>query len=199
MSDVFLRTDVEIEALKTLELLDMHLKYVERDPYQWKWIILALHSLIQNVMVLYLTRGNDFHVFRVSKSKEQREIFWEIENNNNFENIGKLRLPGFGVLYDAIKSSDNVNHAFSATSTHNDAMKKLNDFRNSFIHFAPTGWSLQVNQFPDLCCIVLSIVAHSINTGEAVRWFLDGEDETFVDLFTSVAERFEALKLTYAA
>lgn len=199
MSDVFLKTDVEIEALKTLELLDMHLKYVEGDPYQWKWIILALHSLIQNVMVLYLTRGNDFHVFRVSKSKKQREIFWEIENNNNLENINKLRLPEFGVLYDAIQSPANVNHAFNATSKHNDAMKKLNDFRNSFIHFAPTGWSLQVNQFPDLCCTLLSIVEHSISTGEIVGWFLDGEDETFVDLFTSVVERTEALKRAYAS
>ena len=47
---------------------------------------------------------------------------------------------------------------FIAKPDHNWAVKKLNEFRNEFVHFVPKGWSLETLGLPEICLNCLEII-----------------------------------------
>jgi hypothetical protein len=50
--------------------------------------------------------------------------------------------------------------AFNASESHDKSVRKLNSFRNDFIHFVPKGWTLELTGLPRIC------LTTSVNTGK---------------------------------
>ena len=51
---IWLRADERMEAINSLERTYYFILEVHNDPYNWKWIMIALHNATQAFMVLAL-------------------------------------------------------------------------------------------------------------------------------------------------
>lgn len=55
---MYLRTNEEFETANAMKMAAQFAEGLESDPYLWRWVIIALHSAAQGVMVLSLRHGN---------------------------------------------------------------------------------------------------------------------------------------------
>ena len=60
----YLRTDEREEAVRSLEWAEQQANAISEDPYQWKWVLIALHNAVQGFMVLALWNGNGLLTLR---------------------------------------------------------------------------------------------------------------------------------------
>lgn len=89
--------------------------------------------------------------------------------------------------------------AFSGSKETDNAMKRLNEVRNQFIHFLPGVWSLQVSELPELCNSVLSVIEFLIFTSGNIRFYYNGELEkaNLAKLILEIRIELENLKMEY--
>lgn len=97
----YLRTDTKNEAIRSLEKTHETLLLVKRDPYQWKWAIIALHNCVQNCMILALRGSNDACIIKYKKDKWPQDFEDYILNNPSDKTA---ELDFFLSLYKKIKS-----------------------------------------------------------------------------------------------
>src|SRR5882724_9179090 len=117
----WLRTDEYEEAVRSLEWAEAQALSLEADPYAWKWVLIAMHNVAQGFMVLrdkiaakwLEAYRNDGH-FPVEKLDEFLNLYKKVKDANNFHTVGA--------------------GPFSPGSTHDQTFKRLNSFRNEFIH-----------------------------------------------------------------
>jgi len=165
----WLRTNVAQEAVSALEMAGQSLSNVEKDLYQWKWAILALHSCLQGFMVMAL-QGNDGLNCLKDKVKDEwlrryrAKEYEKLDLDNFYINDKKVNpLDNFLNLYKKIKKPNKMgfyNHSkpFEPSGTQESSIKKLNSLRNDFVHFVPKIWSLEVTGLPQIFLDCLNII-----------------------------------------
>ena len=146
---MYLRTDEEAEAANAMEMVARFTEGVEDDPRLWRWIIIALHNAVQGVMVLSLRHGNGLLALTDECFKE-----WMSAHENRTP-YPEERLDGYLNLYKKVKHRETGqiggNQRFTPKGSEGKNIKRLNGFRNEFIHFTPKGWSLEVDGLPQIC------------------------------------------------
>lgn len=191
----WLRTDERKEAVNSLEKTYQFLSEVSEDPYNWKWVMIALHNATQAFMVLALKGTASLNVIK------DREIWFEaIQLGNDYPK--KQSLLNFLNLYNDIKIKNrmmqNINSkSFTGSEEIDSSMKKLNDFRNKFIHFIPCNWSIEIVLFPIICKQVLSVVEFLILESGNVRFYDNDEFEkaNLEELITKIKGELERLEI----
>ncbi len=193
---MWLRTDDRNEAVKSLHKVHQFIKETHQDTYNWKWVIIALHNSAQAFMVLALEGTALLNVCR-----NRRKIFEAIQSN---EKLPDPYMQYFINFYEDIKSPDRMNmycdsSAFSGSKEADNAMKRLNEFRNQFIHFLPGVWSLEISELPELCNSVLSVIEFLIFNSGNVRFYDNGELEkaNLAKLILEIRIELENLKIEY--
>jgi hypothetical protein len=74
---IWLRTDERKEAVNSLEKAYQFILEVHNDPYNWKWVIIAIHNATQAFMVLALQGPASLNVIKIEKNG-LRQYNWEI-------------------------------------------------------------------------------------------------------------------------
>ncbi len=153
----YLSTNILNEAISSLALVMENLELVEKDVYRWKWVVIALHNSMQNIMVSALKQGNGFHSMKHESYKK-----W-IEAYRNSQPLPPTKLASFLELYKRIKKNKVMecylgSKAFVAKQEHTESVKKLNNIRNSFVHFELDVWSLETTGMPKLCLRCMDVV-----------------------------------------
>ncbi|MGV4317446.1 hypothetical protein ACV8VY_15020 [Citrobacter freundii] len=195
MSNVlFLRTDNDVEVLKTMDHVLLYLDNIE-DTYCWKWILTGWHSILQNVMVLALDNGNCFNVYLANANNRTLDIYNQIMQDD-YRNVEKLNLPSFLSLFSGIHSETFYGSIYSPSQSCRESMGVINEIRNNFIHFQPAGTSLQVNNWPAMILATTEIIEHFISSNEIARWF-DGAENEFLTKFRSIQNRLKILRDQY--
>jgi hypothetical protein len=172
--EIWLQTDEEQEAVFALCEVIEHLPRVRIDLYQWKWVILALHGAVQGFMTLALRGTDTRHV--LDKKSEKAWVEWT--NSPESEAPSDFRLDHFLDLYKKVQSGrmnqwDN-SVAFTPGRSHDFSMRTLNERRNEFIHFVPSGYSLEVSGLPKItqdCAELIRFLAFGSGN---VRWYSEG-------------------------
>lgn len=177
-----LGTNDSDELIYTLEYINSHLEKVESSTYHWKWILLAWHSVIQNVMIHAIDNGDCFRVFLASGNKRIKEIYWET-HENNYDRINKLQLPKFMELYDGIKNNKLVTHPFPENVDCDRNVRLLNKLRNEFTHYQPHAWVLDVCGCPRLLLTTAGIIDFYMLNGLHRRWFDEDDEGLFLHQF----------------
>ncbi|ATG92567.1 hypothetical protein [Methylomonas koyamae] len=152
-----LSTNILNEAVSSLALVMENLELVEKDVYRWKWVVIALHNSMQNIMVSALKQGNGFHSMEHESYKK-----W-IEAYRNSQPLPPTKLARFLELYKRIKKKKVMecylgSKAFVAKQEHTESVKKLNNIRNRFVHFELDVWSLETTGMPKLCLHCMDVV-----------------------------------------
>lgn len=170
MSQVrYLRTDEREEAVRSLEWAATQSLLIEKDPYLWKWVLVSLHNAVQGFLVLALWNGNGLLTM---KPKLAAKWLKALEDSAPFPGD---RLDDFLSLYEKAKDSESFHlvgaSPFAPGANHDRSMKRLNEFRNEFIHFTPKGWSLELAGLPAICLDVLAIVRHFGWETTPINWY----------------------------
>ena len=133
--DFWLHTDETKEAISALEMLAEIAPSLNKDTYRWKWVVISTHNSLQGFMVLALRQGNGLLALKDEIASQMRKAFrgegkYPVEKLDNFLNLYKKIKSDRMLYYGQSKK-------FNATQDHDLSVKKLNELRNEFIHFAP--------------------------------------------------------------
>jgi hypothetical protein len=148
----YLRTDEQDDAIRSLEWAARLSQSVATDRYLWKWILVALHNAAQGFMVLALWDGNGLRALRDNVAAKWLKAHrlgapYPVEKLDEFLN-----------LYAKVKTRRGSKAAFQPGANHDRSLRRLNAFRNEFIHFAPKGWSLELALLPPICRDTLDLI-----------------------------------------
>lgn len=154
--DVFLRTDELKEAVFALKEYRIRARRARMDNYEWKWALLAIHNAMQGFMVCALRGTSGLNVLKKEIARE-----W-IRAHRAGEELPQEEMDYFLALYKKIKSKMMLqfeeSSAFAPSGTQTSSVKKLNRWRNKFIHYLPCHWSIDVRDLPALCGDVLDVI-----------------------------------------
>jgi len=176
MSEIWLRTDENEDAIASLKLYVDAVSKVHSDIVYWKWAIVSLHSAVQSLMAFHLGFGNDLLVM----TQDDAEAW--LETHESGAEYPETKMDSFLNLYKKIKKHEILGFKFSPTGQQGGSIKRLNWFRNEFVHFMPKGWSIEMSGMPSICLDNLNIMK-SLNDGPiGMRW----EDEKQANVFSSL-------------
>ena len=192
MNENWLHTDEKADLVSSLSMLDVALDQIEKDLSAWKWIVIATHSALQSAMACHLGAiGNSFLV-----AKQEDAEAW-LKAHEDGTPYPEMMMDSFLNLYDKIKHQEIYGYKFVPQGTQGKSIKKINAYRNEFIHFMPKGWSLEVSGLPNMCKDCLDVIneldEHTLN----IRWHNDTQESSFRTLLISCLEKLRCLKGKY--
>ena len=165
----YLRTNEHEEAVRSLEWAELQARGLPTDPYMWKWVIIALHNATQGFMVLSLWNGNGLNTLRPKVAAKWLRAY---EAGGPFP---AEKLDEFLNLYAKVKDANYFSTVgagpFHPAPSSDWSLERLNEFRNTFIHFTPKGWSLELAGLPAICLDALALIEYLVEDSTAIRWY----------------------------
>jgi hypothetical protein len=166
----WLRTDELKEALTYLEGLPYFLEKACVDHHYWKWVIISIHSLLHCIMIHALKGSNGLLTYKDEISSAWLAAYYANEKYK----IPKNPIDAFLNLYKKVKSGRSrlyiTSKEFIATKDHDSSMRRLNSFRNDFIHFSPHSWSIEISGMPRICLDCLDVASFLFWQSGNVFW-----------------------------
>ncbi len=190
------RTDETQEAIESLMMVESKLSTVSENLYDWKWVIIALHNSLQGFMVLAL-RGTNSLAVLTKKSAEE----WLRAYENGLKPVSNARLDTYLNLYKKVQSDHmmqfDISQQLEPTAKQSWSVKKLNSLRNTFIHFQPQGFSLEVSGMPGIVENCLNIIWFLSFESGNVLWHDEAQEEKTQDLIRKSKEKLTIIKKLY--
>jgi hypothetical protein len=188
MTERFLRTNEYCEVRDTLRAcLDFYEKSGIDRSY-WKWLIIGIHSAVQGCMVIALTHSDGSGAVIPRDAKAWNDALL------NDTDLPKLlpKLMCFPELYERIKMPGRIDYSqqhFVPTPSHDRSIKRLNEYRNEFIHYSPKDWSLDLPGIPRLVRDCLEVCSFLISASGRFRIFSEYQEGELKALVAAVSER----------
>jgi hypothetical protein len=193
----WIETDETMEAINALEMLYEILLQVPENPYYWKWAIIVIHNTLQNFMVLALTDCNITNI--LEKSCKEK---WIANNEHQSrEKPIKLKLASFLDLYTRIKSDEmkikTISKVFTPSGTQDYSIRKINRFRNNFIHFIPKSWLIEKSGLPKIFLDAVSIIKFLVEESGNIFWYKDENEKRTTNLVNQIFKQLTVIKTKY--
>ena len=189
----WLRTDEYVNAEGALRKALQTMPLVRRDVSEWKWLLEALHAGAQGIFVLALSRGNGLLTLKSSHAAA-----WLKAYQSGGPWPKKLDLDYFLTLYAKVKEHVLRGTAFSVTQAHDDALDKLNNLRNGFVHFGAQGWSIELAGLPSICLRTLEVADAVAGAPGVIHWRSVAQSKRMRQTSRSIAKGLSALAKEYA-
>jgi hypothetical protein len=167
----WLETDESQEAVLALQLMSEQLSHLATTDnlHYWTWVIVGLHNALQGFMVLALRGTNNINVLNEECAEQ-----WLAAYESGDGKYPEQKLDKFLNLYKKIKSDRMQMYVnsltFKPSGTQDRSVKKLNSFRNDFIHFVPKGWSIELSGLPQIVDDCLNIISFLAFVSSNVFW-----------------------------
>jgi len=192
----WLRTDEQQEVISSLRMVLRSMELVSEDLDHWKWAVIALHNSVQGAMVMSLRAGNDF---RVMPEKLARQCYQAHRDNKTWP---KAKMDSFPNLYKKVQSQESMGFYIHSRALPSDANRdrcvtKLLDLRNSFIHFVPQGWSLEVSGLPKVCETIFEMIHFLCWESGNVFWREESNSMTAQELVSKATNIAQKLRAEY--
>lgn len=165
---MYLRTDEEVDAAEAMSVAAEFAQRVIDDLHAWRWVIIALHSAAQGIMVLSLRHGNGL----LALSGESATAWHAAYEADEVPPPDKL--DNYLNLYKKVKHKElgclGGNKRFIPAGTEGGDIKRLNSLRNEFVHFTPRGWSLEVDGLPRIVLATARMMSFLSIETENICW-----------------------------
>lgn len=140
----WLRFTEETNALDYLEKASFFTKQTMHDETAWKWVILATYSAMYGFAICTLRGTNPDRV--LINTRRGKKLIGFVEAIKRCQNQRYMRMT--------------VNSKCLQLSTEqNDSIDRLSQqFRNNFIHYIPTSWSIEISGMPKIIKDCLEVV-----------------------------------------
>ena len=199
LEDEWLSTNEWIETVSDFEMFSEQLQRVIDDLRQWKWAIFALHSGIQGMMILALNVGDGLSVLR--KKDAERYLCWK--KGDRSERVPRGKLLPFLDLYKNIKDdkspmnrSPDTQH-FVPKGTQDNSIKRLNHWRNEFMHFTPKLWIFNREDLPAMALDCLEIAEFLAWESGNITWYEHDLKKRLKIAFTSARKSLSDIEKEY--
>jgi len=179
----WLETDEFQETILALQLTSEQLSQlaITGNLHYWTWIIVCLHNALQGFMVLALRGTNNIDVLT-----KDCAIEWLAAYERGDGQYPEQKLDKFLNLYKKVKSERMKMYVNSQplkpSGSQGRSVRKLNAFRNDFIHFVPKGWSIEVTGLPQIVDDCLNIISFLAFECGNIFWYKQ-ELETLTKIF----------------
>lgn len=195
MRKEYLQTNHWTDAVASLEAAQEFCARVTLDEHHWKWVLMAVHSAVQGFMALSLEHGNGLLVLRDCIAKK-----W-LEAHNSGKQYPEEKMDFFLSLYEKVKSDVVCRYhgskKFTAESSHDYSMKKLNELRNDYIHFTPKGWSIELIGLPLVAMKCIEVAIFLAFDSLAIIWHDNDMRIRAERAFTVLQAELQVLDLLY--
>jgi hypothetical protein len=193
MGDIWLRADEREDAIASLKLYAEAINRCREDLSYWKWAVVSLHSVVQAIMAIHLGFGNNLLVMRQVDAEA-----W-LKAHDDGKPYPNTKMDTFLNLYEKIKHCAVFGYTFAPKGQQGKSIKRLNGFRNEFVHFVPKGWSIELSGMPNICLDCLDIIKELNFRSVHSRW--DSEDQLteFEELLSLATRATSELQVQYAA
>jgi hypothetical protein len=190
MSEHWLRIDDKADIISSLEMLSVALDKIGEDIAAWKWAMIAIHSALQGAIACHLrAAGNNLLV-----AKPEDADLW-LSAYDQDTALPEMKMDWFLSLYDKLKQFEIEGYKFTPKGSQGRSIKKINEYRNDFVHFIVNGFSLEVSGLPKMCKDCINIIneldIHTLNS----RWHDDLQHVTFRNLLDSCLEKINSLEI----
>lgn len=197
MTEHWLRTDEQEEAIFALEAVAEWSKRLEKEIGYWRWVVLALHNAAQGLMVLAL-RGSD----GLQPLRNDIAAKWLTAHREGGP-YPVEKLDAFLNLYKKVQS-DKMRYSVHsknvvAPPAQGRSMRKLNALRNEFVHFSPKSLSLEVSGLPQICLDCLALVEFLAWECGNIVWHAEGHRVRGQAAIASARHHFKTLERSYAS
>lgn len=187
----WLRTDKYIDLENSLRKAVQAVQLVDRDILEWKWVLVAVHASMQGFFVLSLSKGNSLLTMNAPHAQA-----WLKAYRSGGPWPQKIDLDYFLELY--AKAKDQITSGLLADPTkYDEAMRKLNYFRNGLIHFNVDGWSIELAGLPMICLRCLEVADDLAWRSDAILWRSDARSTRTRRLLRTLARQLRHLDSLY--
>jgi hypothetical protein len=153
----WLRWTEASNALDNLQTAQDFLRQVDNRPMAWKWVILSLHDALYGFMICALMGTNPDNVTYPLRDKEGKEILDKqsslvrrlINFRSALKRCRKDNSRGIWLRRHPLKTTPDQKHSV-------ERLQK--QFRNTFAHYQPSGWSIELFIMPDMIGDVLAVL-----------------------------------------
>jgi predicted aminopeptidase len=181
-----------------LEHLCFSLRRLPAVQHEWKWAIIAAHSVLQGSLICVLLGKDDKgHLSEASR----KDFFRWVEDSRTNPAIQrpKERVADFPALLKRAKNpawmsmSDGMPIKLGADADRD--LKRLHELRNEFMHFSAPGWSIEVAGLPRIVNVPVKLAQLLLLTHPAstLRLYDSEKVSRFADLFKQVAGELKRL------
>lgn len=175
--------DVKFSLLIVNDNYDLIMKE-SSNYFYWKSIIIFLHNALQGSIVCFI---NDSSGVTVLKKDSRNRMMEYLKNFKSTEYPSKIEMVEFMLLYKLFKrktdSKDSLD--YSKITPH---IKKLNKYRNNFVHFLPEGRSIDPRVYKEIVNSAILIIEIIIE--QPSRIIIYGQDilNNIAELCTMIKE-----------
>lgn len=166
----FLSIDEKENAVDSLVMVAKFLESVDSDVYHWKWVVIALHNALYGFMICALYKANLSNV---------------CENNRK---QGEYRLISFWTALERVQSEQYISGYVNAkpiqlVDEQKQSIGVLTELlRNSFEHFVPTGWSIEISGMPTIVNSIAEVIDELAFKTGTVFW----EEHQIVEIKSTI-------------
>jgi hypothetical protein len=111
-----------------------------RDPYRWKWAILAMQNEIQALIVTTISGTTGLGALKQAIAKKWIEAY-EAGGANFLE---EMKIDWFPELYAQMKRE----FSYVPDAGIDESVNRVNRLRNRFVNDPPQSWSLEAGGLP---------------------------------------------------
>ena len=151
--------------------MEIAVEYIERIPdnlQYWKWVIIGIHNCLQSFMVLALRGSTPVNIMSEKKAKQWLKAYDEKIKFPNYY------LDKFSNLYEKIKSDRMLMYTnskkFEPSVNQDRHVSSLNQFRNAFVHFKVSGWSIYVGGMKNIILDILKVIEFLAFDSNNLSW-----------------------------
>jgi len=191
MKETWLRTDEREDILASLRIVDISCDAAAEDLGAWKWIVIGTHSALQGVMSLHLGFGNNLLV-----ASSEDAAAW-LDAHENAAPYPRMMMDDFLNLYKKLKKHETLGYRFKPNGTQGGNLRKLNRFRNQFVHFMPQGWLIELTGMPAICLDCLDVAAQIGQHSLCTRWEHEEQQQSFGEMLGRCQSKLSALHVVY--
>lgn len=151
-----LRFDEHEDLICSLEHAAGTARAVSAQPYQWKWLLLSLHSALQGAMICALggNAGTSASTEKMGKDEGTRDRSEATQPEEWLARPAKL----FAECQKRGRMSESGGQPLSLTASQIRSFAFLDELRKEFVHFRPIGWSIEKARLIEATSEVLQIL-----------------------------------------
>ena len=219
----YIRTDECQDVLASLEHCALSLKQAQRSDRSWKWVVLSLHSALQGAMVCHLSGTAQLGALTKNCAEEwlewrerdhRGEITWIQEGVDEFgvptrriENKKDQPPENFvapaGKLFKrlsctSLRIEGECGGIISITEKQRESFTLLHKRRNTFTHFSPKGWSIEINFVEDIIDDILDVLCSILDDQWPFRHMPDEDKSALrsrIEEIRSIASQGRTLRV----
>lgn len=131
------------------------------EPRNWKWLILALHSALHGASVWALCRHDGTQTNVLDSKSRASMLAWLYNTRRNTKlSAPRTRMASLMTLVERVQEREFLPEPYTIELDYEVvcSIRKLNDWRNRFVHFEPVTWIMETGMYPEIVQHVASTI-----------------------------------------